>query len=255
MLNLLRSDFYRLFKTKSFYICAAIEVALFILNALILNWAATLTSEDRAVYQSMLPDGGLDFASSVFSGNIQLLIGIIIAIFVTAEFSHGTMKNSVSKGFLRWKIYASKGISMLAAAYLLIFVTFIIGAGVGAVLFGGMGVFTADLFKKIGIELLLYAALVSFFLLISMVIRNLGGVLAINILGVLTVEPLIYQIIELINKGKIEFSKYSLVNNIDFYNSSAAGGDDYLRSAVVALVYLAITLILGLLAFRKADIK
>jgi ABC-2 type transport system permease protein len=188
-----------------------------------------------------------------------MILGIIVGIFVTAEFSHGTMKNSVSKGFIKWKIYIAKFISMIVASYLVILVSILVGTITGSILFGGIGDFTgeavADIFKMVGIEVLLYTALISFFIIICMVVRNLGGVLAIIILGVLTLEPLIYRVMELISRGNIKFTNYSLLNNIALCNSTEITGSDYLRATIVALAYLTVTLALGIIAFNKSDIK
>lgn len=224
-----------------------------------MKWASSMSGASGDAVKEMLPSGGLEYALTVFTSNIQMILGIIVGIFVTAEFSHGTMKNSVSKGFIKWKIYISKFISMLVASYLIILVSILVGILCGSILFGGIGDFSGevvtDTFKMVGIEVLLYTAMISFFIIICMVIRNLGGVLAIIILGVLTMEPLIYRLLELICKGKIKFSQYSLLNNIAICNSTSITGTDYLRATIVALAYLAITLAVGIFAFNKSDIK
>lgn len=259
MLNLLRSDLYRLIRSKSFYICTGISVALLVLNAVVLKWASTQAGVQGEAYAAMLPSGGIDFGLSAFGGNAQMLLGIIVGIFVAAEFSHGTMKNVVSKGFVKWKIYLAKFLSMLLAVYFVLFITMAVGVVVASFLFGGVGeltgTFVAEIFKIVGIEILLYVAMTSFFVMVSMVIRNLGGVIAIIIIWPALAEPLLFQLLQLITKNKIHFSEYCLVNNIAFYNNVPAVGDDYLRSAIVALVYLVITLGAGLYIFQKSDIK
>lgn len=259
MLNLLRSDLYRFIRSKSFYICTVISIALFVINALALKWTSTLSGSQTEVITNMIPSGGMEYGISVFSGNALMLLGIIVGIFVAAEFSHGTMKNVVSKGFLKWKIYLAKFISVLLATYFVLFITMVAGVLAASFLFGGLGDFTgafvAEMFKIIGIEMLLYVAMTSFFLMVSMVVRNLGGVMAIVIIWPALVEPLLFQLLQLVSKNKIHFSDYSLVNNISLYKNVPVIGGDYLRSTIVALVYLVLTLGAGIYLFQKSDIK
>ncbi len=260
MNNILKSDFYRLFRSKAFYICTAVAVLFMSLNIFILYWASKTVEGEMSNYYIM-PKDGITFGLSVFSnGNNLIIIGIFAAIFVAAEFAHGTMKNAVSKGFSRVLIYGSKLITIMAATFLMHFVNFIIGTLICTVLTGNLGSFTgefvANMFKIMGIELLLNFALAALFVFIGMVIRNLGGVIAINVIGVLSVEPLIYTLLELLFDHKVQISNYSLLNNIArFIPSTTAAGSDYLRAVIVAAAYLVISAGIGIFAFRKSDVK
>jgi ABC-2 type transport system permease protein len=256
MSNLLRSDFYRLFKSKSFYICMAVEACLFILGIVVLylmqNSDPTMVITD--------PSSGIDYGmSAVFGSDLIMLIGIVIGIFVTAEFSHGTMKNVVSKGYSKIYIYLSKLITMIAASYIFIAVVILVGTISATIVTGNLGDFSGEyvgwMFKTLGIEMLLYASVTSLFLMLSMVVKNLGGVIAINIIYALMAERLIFTLLQYAVKSKIKFTEFSLLNNISFYAADTATGSDYLRSAIVGLVVLAVTTVLGIWAFTKSDIK
>lgn len=258
--NLLRSDFYRLFKSKSFYICALISSFLFGLNLFITYWASRSTPQMKEVYASMLPKNGIAYGLSAFAnGNVQMILGIVIAIFVTAEFSHGTMKNVVSKGFSKVQIYFSKFITMLAATYMIILVTFLAGTLIATFTSGKFGDFSSDnialIFKTVGIELLLNAALTALLVFVAMVVRNLGGVIAINILGVMSFGPLIFKLFEYLTKSKIKFTEFSLNYNIAHYITETVKASDYLRSTIVGLVFFAVATALGIFAFLRADVK
>lgn len=261
MTNLLRSDFYRLFKSKSLYICTTVALFLTAANILVLYWASQVIGEDNAIFESLPFKDGISYGLSSFSnGNNQMIIAIFTAIFVTAEFSHGTMKNVVSKGFSKVHIYLSKLISMVTATYLILIANLIVGTITASFVLGTAGDFSGayvgDILKIAGIELLLNAAMAAILVLVAMVIRNLGGVIAVDIVGVMSVGVLIYSVLELLIKSKINFNDYSLFNNIAFYYSNnAAKGTDFLRSAIVALVYLAATTALGIFAFKKSDVK
>jgi hypothetical protein len=261
MSKLLRSDFYRLFKSKSFYICSVIAFGLFILNLCIAYWASKLATGSEEIYANMLPKDGISFALSAFAnGNVQMILAIITGIYITADFAHGTMKNVVSKGFSRIQIYLSKLITMIAAVFIIIAATFIVGAIGATIISGKFGDLSADSVKNIvsvvGIEILLNTALTSLLVFVGMLFRNLGGTIAFNILGVLSFGPLIFSLLEILVKNKIKFTEFSLSNNIMLYIADkSVTGSDYLRSAIVALVFFAISTGLGIFAFQKTDVK
>lgn len=256
MLNLLRSDFYRLFKSKSYYICMGVEFALALLQIVIMY----IMNKTNASPVIPMDFNGSSFGMSLITGgNIPMMLGISTAIYVTADFSHGTMKNVVSKGFSKILIYLSKLITMIAASYLFIFATMLVGTISATILSGKLGDFTGEyvgvIFKTIGIELLLYTALTSILLLFSMVVKNLGGVIAINMIYILIFEQLFYYLLQVIAKDKILFTKYGLLNNIAFYAGDTVVGADYLRSALVALITLVITIASGMFLFKNSDVK
>lgn len=261
MTNLLRSEFFRLFKSKSFYICAAVAIVLVSTNIFLLDWANSVVGEANEMYLPVPYLDGISFGLSAFTnGNVETIMAIITGIFVTAEFSHGTMKNVVSKGYSKFNIYFSKVIVMIAATFMIILATFIISTITGTIVTGTVGNFTAtyvgQILKIIGVELLLNAALTSVLVLVAMTLRNLGGVIAVDIIGVLTMGPIMFVVLENLIKSKILIANYSLLNNIaHYYNNFSAKGSDYLRSIIVAIVFFALSSGLGYYAFKKSDIK
>jgi ABC-2 type transport system permease protein len=261
MKNLLQSDFYRLFKSKSYYICALVAILLFGSNIFLLDWSLKTLSKSSGMPADLPYKDGISYGLTVFSqGNVLMIIAIFISIFVIAEFSHGTMKNTISKGFHKLKVYLSKLITMTAAAFLLFLVTFFVGVVSGTIVTGNIGDLTGDyvsfMFKNTGIELLLNLALIAVLTMVAMIVRNLGGAIAIDLIGVLSLESVAFQALEFLFDGKIKFSQFSLMQNISFYymNQTAAGAD-YFRSAIVGLAFLVIATVLGIFVFKKADVK
>jgi ABC-2 type transport system permease protein len=261
--NLLRSDFYRLFKSKSFYICTAIALLLISGNAFLMEWSYRMMAETQNVSVALTPlfTDGITYGLKMFSGgDVHLFMAIFIAIFITGEYTHGTMKNVVSKGFPKHQIYLSKIITMTAATFIMIFLMFLFGTASAAIVTGKFGTFTGTYVSQIlimvAIELLLHVALTAVFVLVANTIRNNGGVIAINIIGVMSIAPLMYQAAELIFRNKIKFTQFGLRNNIAlFYQSIAPAGEDVLRAILVGLVFFAVTTAIGIFAFKKMDVK
>jgi ABC-2 type transport system permease protein len=208
----------------------------------------------------MFPDGITYGLSMVSGGQAIIFMAIFIAIFVASEFSHGTMKNAVSKGFPRHQIYLSKIITMITATYIMLFLMFVFGTISAAIITGKFGELSGDFVGHMlmitGIELLLHAALTAVYVLIANTIRNYGGAIAINIIGVSTFGVLIYQLLELLFKNKIRFTTYSLQHNINYFSPSLTqSGEDILRAVIVGVAFLTVTTVLGILAFKNTDVK
>lgn len=263
MKNLLKSDFYRLTISKSFYICSFVAALLYAFGIFILNWTVKMQASVGAEgfdIPSMYKDG-ISYGIGAFSsGDVHLFIAIFTAIFITAEFAHGTMKNVVSKGYSRIQIYLSKVITMAVATLVMILIMFVVGTLAATIVTGSFGDITGTLaiqmLKVVGIELLLHTTLTAIFVMTAMTIRNNGGVIAVNIIGIVSLSSLIYLALELLFKNKFEFSKYSLLKNIAFYNVNlTAAGEDFLRSALVAIVFFVIITVVGVFTFKKSDIK
>jgi ABC-2 type transport system permease protein len=167
-----------------------------------------------------LPDG-ISYGMSTFAnGNAIIILSVFIAIYVTADYAHGTMKNVISKGFSKVQVYFSKVISMVVASFIIILSTVVVAVVSASIVSGSFGEFSAEniaiIFKNMGIELLLNTALASVYVMIGMVIKNLGGTIAVNIFGVSMFGPLLFQLAEFAVHGKIKFTEFSLLNNMSF---------------------------------------
>ena len=94
MTNLIRSDFYKLFRTKAFYFCGIIAALLSSLGVVLLNSAI---NSELGISASLLGYDGV-YALITGTGQATLFVTIMISMFVPNEFSFGTIKNIVSKG-------------------------------------------------------------------------------------------------------------------------------------------------------------
>lgn len=265
MNNLLKSDFYRLFKSRSFYICTLIASLLYGLSAFIIKWTYdTMIKLEGFGEAADYPfKSGLSYALSSFSsGDIFLFMAIIIAVYTASDYTHGTMKNVVSKGFSKINIYMSKLITMSAACLIVILAMFIVGLISGAIVTGKLTdtnpVYGTALqtLRMIGIEILLSIAVVALFIMISMLVRNTGVAIAINIVGVIYFGRLIFQILDMIFKVKESLTRFSLMEvSSSFYNKLVDSSDDLIRAVLVGLAYLAVSTVAGIFAFKRMDVK
>lgn len=260
MKNLLKSDFYRLFRSLSFYICTAVSVILYVSAIFLLKLSFKLL-ESQGINSPFPYKDGLHYGLAAFSdGTLRIILAVFIAIFVTSEFSHGTMKNTVSKGFSRRKIFCSKLITMSAAAFIMLLITVITATLAGGLITGSIGGYMKDHIKDAllttGVECLLFIAFAAILVMLSNTIRNLGGAISLAIIGAIILEPQLFNALEVVIKSKIDFSMFSLGNNIVYYaNVIGASATDYIRSLIVAAVFFIIATVFGVFMFKKSDVK
>ena len=177
MSGLLKSDFYKLSKMKSFPICLLIVVALTVGSVFIQDYSAQFLGEG-IVYN------GSNQLLSTFAGDCKIFIAIVVSIFAASEFGFGTIKNTASRGFSRISIYFSKLIVSCFIALMIQLVYSIAYTGTATILWGFGEVsasYWPETLKIVGLEFLLTFAYTAVFVMVAMLIRQSGGAIAINL--------------------------------------------------------------------------
>ena len=281
MRNLIKSDFYKLRKAKSFWVCMVVAVLLAAFTVFVMDFSVKLMEmvpQQTEQEMAALEESGLNVstngvpmtsedlnASSMFllqfAGTTTLLSAVFVSLFVGGEFSYGTIKNLASKNYTRTQIYLSKTIvSVIASIGMTVFYA-AIATALGTALwgFGDVGSsFAADTFKGILIELLLITAFTSVFVMFSMLIRQNGGAIAANICFLEFVSLVVMVGEMIINKvfdTSVTLSNYLLDTNMSQIATEEITGTLAGRSIAVGLGFLVVTMIIGLVSFQKRDIK
>ena len=281
MKSLIRSDFYKLRKAKSFWVCMILAVVLAVFSVLIMDFSVKLmhkVPQQAAQEEAALEESGLNIstdgipmssadlnASSMllmqFAGTTTILISIFVSLFVGGEFSHGTIKNLASKNYTRTQIYLSKIIVSVIAAIVMTLLYAIVATGLGTALWGFGKVdssFAANACKGIAIEFLLVSAFTAVFVMFSMLIRQNGGAIAANIFFLEFISLIVMfgeMIINKIFDTSITLSNYLIDTNMTQIATSDITGKLAARSICVAFGFFIVATAIGLVSFRKRDIK
>ena len=104
MKDLLKFEFYKLKKQKSFYICTAVILAMSFLGALLTK----LLADNNAGLNTVVLSGQSTMLSAISSSNFTMICSIFIALFVCADHSEQTIKNIYSRGFSKGTVYFAK---------------------------------------------------------------------------------------------------------------------------------------------------
>lgn len=262
MINLIKADIYRIFRSKGIYITTAILLVLFLLQAFGEIGSIGISSDDMEGADEIVQLlTGRTAPLNVMKANDNLLYFLLpIIIFVSsADFSSGTAKNVLANGVSRTKYYFSKLIlSMLFCTVLLIF-SIVIPTSIVTAMNGFGGEFNwayiSPVLNVFALQLLLFFAVTSigiFFVFTTKRTAAVNGLYISFCLVPMLVIIMLFSISEKFSK----LLEYEMVMNIRrAANVNLMTGDEIIKIIAVGLVYLIISLSCGLGLFKKCDIK
>lgn len=304
MINLVRADIYRLFKTKSLYICTLASVAFIIFSLftyqLMYNFLdSALSEQDTTQSQSntlneemqdedteniqidetlqntdtedvqkdnvsdgkILPElTGIYMLEDSFT-NIPIFLGIFLAMFITAEFSNGTIKNIVSRGFSRSQIYLSKFIAAIITNLFLIVITSASALIAGTIMwkFGTTyDNFILDVLRMFFLEVLVNIAVSSIFVMVAFLVRRNGPAVSIN-LGIWALSSVVLNLINLlfekVFKTDFKITKYWALDCVSELHHLSLEQSVINRGILVSLGTIIVTGAIGMYTFSKRDIN
>lgn len=281
MLNLLKSDFYKLGKARYFWVCLIITAILAAGTVFLMDFAYKMAGDQMASQmdqkQQAMDENGINITTqgvpesreelsaagqivTFFAGNTTLILAVLISLFVGSEFNHGTIKNIASKNYSRSQIYVSKLAASVICGILFTLIYAAVSMAAATILWGFGDVaagFWPVILKSVGLELLLTCAFVSIFVMFSMLIRQNGGSLATNICFLEFVSLIVMlgeMLIKKISGKEVILSNYLIDTNM---KAITAGLDKTIaiRSLCVAIGFFLAAMLIGMLSFQKRDIK
>jgi ABC-2 type transport system permease protein len=252
--NLMKTEWYKLRKDRSFWV----------LTLLLLAFAVLYPLDQMRLFEgvSNLPNGNDFYRGYVLSINdqiVRLFPAILAGFFIASEYSMGTMKNIASSGNSRIRIYFAKltVFSIGSIIILLILPIFMMGASAIYLGFNVMPEWTF-FFQTIGLITLYAAANASIMALFSVIFADSGKAIAFLLLFFALISSLLeflsakVSFLEPIITHSIFMSHESIltIDQIGHWNS-----DDVLTFIVVPILTFLVFAILGSFIFRKKEIK
>lgn len=147
MKNLIKFELYKLVRSKSFYICLGITLALSLLNIGLIfaeSAFAKAFSEEIGEALDTLSEtiSANDLMLSALSSNaFTTLIGIFAAIFLCEDYTLKTVKNVYARGFSRTRVYFSKLLAVLIGTTVAVIITLLFNFALGMIFLGRVGDF------------------------------------------------------------------------------------------------------------------
>lgn len=258
--NLICAELFRLKKMKSFRVCAIIAAFFGILNLLLV----------RGAYKS-------DFGAEIVLGrtideNLWYIIGIMVAIYISKEYSDKTIRQIVSKNLSRNVIFFSRYVCVVVATSIIVLINFICQFVLGAILYGVKA--NPDV-KSLSYGLLYgvddaicefdVAFVIKFILwtIIFILIMAAVATLVVSFLkntGISIAIILCIGIFSIVFEALAKYTKHESLKYYNFtkgfykilYNSPKSNG--YFEIVCIMVLYLVLSIFIGMLIFKKQEV-
>lgn len=293
MLKVIQAELYKLFKNRTFRVLVVVGILLSTLTIVmcspvfdnilndslgdmpqeqkdaLMQQMTSMSDSDAIVTPGQLgiqlqakdmmnPTSIEVYHASFGSGIMEILIGILVAALIAKEYSQGTIKNFLAYGKKREEFYLAKFVSMIVAIAIISAVMTILSTVVVTMMNGWGQEFefsqVLGMVKTFVVSLTASSAVVALVMVIATLVKSNGATIGITVavfIGVPTFAGFLYGIYPWFDK---------IYEVLPFYNSALAtsikaGNADLLRSLLIALVTIVISLFAGIRIFKAQDIK
>ncbi|MEG0295906.1 MAG: hypothetical protein RR620_04240 [Clostridium sp.] len=262
MINLIKSDLYRLFRSKTYKGCAiaSLGVITFVLGISIFTdvelWIMSFTGQDEVRRGFLI---GLENAT-YFNEFIINALGAgaalyIIAITLTSSVvisrrKSGIMKNTVAYGYERWKLYVSQVISLIVGITILVVITFLTILLITCIVFKPSDINYEGVLlvvKSLILYICVISSTVSIYVLLATLISNsevISVIAMCEMLGLAMLGPFLPTAIN-------NCIPYSMIRTVAQVPKNVNFVEYILNGSIIIII----TSFIGILIFNKKEIK
>ena len=264
--NYLKADFYKLKKSNWLWLMPIIIFGIMLLLYVLFLVLVRLymTGDVDVDPTNTIPlDGEILGKYLMFTApsesNLPIILMVATAIYVCTEFKSGMTKIRISRGANRVNMFFSKFIVMVGVAVVYTVGAYVLSTLLSAIFFGIKGFSAQDVgyfFRSIGITLYVNISIVSIYMMVAYLIRNLGGAIGACI-GVYILGGVISSAGALFSEGIIR----DILNCIPSSLLTLAGSTGELSAAntieviLVPFAFILICNIVSVFTFRDRDVK
>ncbi|MCI8379551.1 MAG: ABC transporter permease [Lachnospiraceae bacterium] len=281
MLNIIKMDLYRMFRTKSLYVVWIIAAVIMIGTTYLLKAETTVDEFEAASQQEieesytegmpalgiqvMIPAGsdGKITVKDIFYGNAQskfyaLFLVIFTVIFVMADINSGYIKNIGGQIQNRGYLVIAKAISLLVYTVLTMAAMVLVQVLACRLLLGYMELGDIKSFLVYtGIQILLHYALLVICMAVAIILKSSVAGMVIAICLCMDMMVIIYSAIDkVVSKIGVEdfhLIKYTVTGQIAMVSQNPSR-KECLFAAIIAAGFAVVCMAAGSVVFKKRDI-
>ncbi len=258
MANLLRLEFRRLFRAKSFYVCLAIALVMIVISAattkMLLNMAETSSDYAGMAELAMLQTPtSFSMLKNVASSSLTMILAIFLSIFVTEDYTSDTIKNVYSKGISRDNVFFAKCVSAFTAGIIMILACALFSFAMGKAMFGKIGTPGNNYVGSVLAELVVLLAYVAVYFTIAIAFKKTGTSIAVSIIGPLLVGLLLSLADTAIKSDKINLPEYWLDGRMTILSQADVAWKDVCIGFVVGAVVFVAAGVIGFAVNRSSE--
>lgn len=281
MLNLIKMDLYRMFRTKSLYVIWIVLAAALLFTTILCKTDYEILNEADAVQQEQVAEltteninvgmmvtlptepGEKVTVFDIFFGNSQgkfyaLFLVIFAVLFSTADISSGYIKNIGGQVQSRGALAISRAIALAVFTIMTLAGVFVFQAVANGIIFGYLEWGDARaILLYFATEVVLHYALVLICMTIAVTLKNnvISMVIAVCLtMNVMTiVYGLVNNAIQKMGIQNFQIYEYTITGKLSLLPMNP-GGKECLAAFGVALAFIVATIVAGSVVFQKRDI-
>ena len=281
MLNMIKMDLYRMFKTKSMYVIWIVLAAILLITTSLCKTDYELLTEKDAMKQEQVTEPTVDNINvgmmvtlptepgekvtvyDIFFANSQgklyaLLLVIFTVLFSTADISSGYIKNIGGQVGNRGSLIFSRSIALSVFTVLTMAGAFLFQAAANGIVFGELEWGnTKAILSYFVTELALHYALVLICMAIAIILKNNVISMVIAVCLSMNVMTIVYGVInsaiQKIGIENFQIYKYTITGKLSLLPMNPSG-NECLAAFGVAIVFIVIMISVSSVVFQKRDI-
>ena len=281
MLNMIKMDLYRMFRTKSLYVIWIVLAAILLITTSLCKTDYELSTEKDAMKQEQVTEPTVDNINvgmmvtlptepgekvtvfDIFFANSQgkfyaLFLVIFAVLFSTADISSGYIKNIGGQVGNRGSLIFSRSIALSVFTVLTMTGAFLFQAAANCIVFGELEWGnTKAILSYFVAELALHYALVLICMAIAIILKNNVISMVIAVCLTMNVMTIVYGVvnsaIQKIGIQNFQIYKYTITGKLSLLPMNPSG-NECLAAFGVAMVFIVIMISVSSVVFQKRDI-
>ena len=281
MLNIIKMDLYRMFKTKSMYVIWIVLAAILLITTSLCKTDYELSTEKDAMKQEQVTEPTVDNINvgmmvtlptepgekvtvfDIFFANSQgkfyaLFLVIFAVLFSTADISSGYIKNIGGQVGNRGSLIFSRSIALSVFSVLTMTGAFLFQAAANCIVFGELEWGnTKAILSYFVAELALHYALVLICMAIAIILKNNVISMVIAVCLTMNVMTIVYgvvnSVIQKIGIQNFQIYKYTITGKLSLLPMNPSG-NECLAAFGVAIVFIVMMISVSSVVFQKRDI-
>ncbi|MBD8932247.1 MAG: ABC transporter permease [Ruminococcus sp.] len=281
MLNMIKMDLYRMFRTKSLYVIWIVLAAILLITTSLCKTDYELLTEKDAMKQEQVTEPTVDNINvgmmvtlptepgekvtvfDIFFANSQgkfyaLFLVIFAVLFSTADISSGYIKNIGGQVGNRGSLIFSRSIALSVFTVLTMTGAFLFQAAANCIVFGELEWGNTKVILSYFVaELALHYALVLICMAIAIILKNNVISMVIAVCLTMNVMTIVYGVvnsaIQKIGIQNFQIYKYTITGKLSLLPMNPSG-NECLAAFGVAMVFIVIMISVSSVVFQKRDI-
>lgn len=250
MKKLLKLEFRKLRKQKSFYICMIVMVVLLFLSTMTSKALCNASAEFAAQYNG---SGIAAMISAISNCSFLLIAGIFVALFVCDDYEQQIIKNIYSKGYSRSQVYGSKFISSMIAVTIMFIVVMCSAFLFGTIYFGLGESEGTNIFGILAVQYVNCMANISLYFAISCVLRKTGSSVAGIFVAPLLVNMILGLVDSFLNLEKVTLASIWVSSFISDLSVLTIEHNRFMVALFASFIYIPLFVAIGLYFHKKLE--